>query len=148
MCRASIIVFTIFLAISDFGVLVLNCLNYSYVDKLWVFHLYASVVCSLRNFLLIFLTVIFVLHKSCKLLTDHIQKQILGSSVISRPRHIELPSIKEKVNQLVIWDIFSNQPFLKQETSSLVFERLSDSVIGHTVVKMQTTLDQIVHRLF
>ena len=53
MCRASIIVFTIFLAISDFGVLVLNCLNYSYVDKLWVFHLYASVVCSLRNFLLI-----------------------------------------------------------------------------------------------
>ena len=53
MCKASIIVFFILLAISDFGVLVLNCLNYSYVDKLWVFHLYASVVCSLRNVLLI-----------------------------------------------------------------------------------------------
>ena len=53
MCKATIIVFSILLAISDFGILVLNCLNYSYVDKLWVFHLYASVVCSLRNVLLI-----------------------------------------------------------------------------------------------
>ena len=54
MCKVSIIVFSVFLAISDFGILGLNCLNFSYDHRLWIYHFYAAIVCSLRNMLLIF----------------------------------------------------------------------------------------------